>query len=1065
MKGKATVIFVFTILAGVHAANAGISVQSATCEYRENPLGVDTPIPRLSWILGADERAQVQTAYHILVASDRETLEREQGDLWDSRKVLSGQSLNVSYAGKPLSSLARCFWKVRAWDRDGNASEWSAPAFWQMGLLDEAAWAGARWVKAPEADPGDGELLSAWIWHPKQRTQPGSRVCFRREIEVSPEAGEATIELTADDSYALYVNGKRVGANDNWKMRVRHVLRVGEALRPGTNVIGVVARNKGTDARGLIVGVRLGKADGGHVLPVDGWRCATVDPTGWLEPGFDDSDWVAPEVLAEYGDQPWGTLNAAAALRPLPLFRREIPVDKPVARATLSVCGLGQCEVWLNGRKVGKAIMDPGWTDYGDTCLYATHDVTERVVKGGNAIGIMLGNGMYNVAGGRYTKFRGSYGPPKAILHLDIRYDDGSQEALVTDGAWACAPGPITFSCIYGGEDYDARRSHRLWCAFGYDAADWTSAEATGGPGGVLRAQSAPPIKVMDGRVSVDAKVLGPGTVVYDLGQNASGVPCVTVRGPEGTTIRLTPGEKISPDGRVDQGNIGSPSYFEYTLSGKRTQTWHPRFMYTGFRYVQVDGAAPQDDSNPDGLPVVEAVEGLVTRNSAETIGSFECSNDLFNRIDTLIDWAVMSNMQSVLTDCPHREKLGWLEENHLMVQPIMYTYRVPLLLEKIARDIREAQLDNGMVPDIAPEYVQFNGGFRESAEWGSACVIMPWYAYQWYGDRRILEDQYAAMARYVAYLESTATNHIAKPGLGDWYDYVPGQAPGSSKLTPTTLTATAIYHYDVTILEKVARILGKTGDAGRYAELAAAIREAFNKEWFHADTNQYAEGSQTANAMALYMGIAPEGRRAAVLDNLVADVLAKWQTAGDVGHRYLIRALADNGRSDVVYAMTNRTESPSYGGILETGATSLTEAWDARPASSLNHFMLGHIQEWFQKDLAGIQPDPEAPGFKHFFVRPQAVGDLTMATGMHRSPHGLIMATHSRSNNTSGVRVAIPVNTTATVHVLGPETATVVETGKDVAQVEGVTALGYQNGAHVLTVGSGEYAFAVRNP
>ena len=358
------------------------------------------------------------------------------------------------------------------------------------------------------------------------------------------------------------------------------------------------------------------------------------------------------------------------------------------------------------------------------------------------------------------------------------------------------------------------------------------------------------------------------------------------------------------------------------------------------------------------------------------------------NLINTLIEWAVMSNMQSVLTDCPHRDRLGWLEENHLMLHPIMFGFDIPMLLERIGCDIREAQLDNGLVPDIAPEYVVFGGGVRESPQWGSASVIMPWYAYNWFGDRRILEDNYDAMQRYARYLESTATDQIAKPGLGDWYDYVPGQNPGGSKLTPTRLTATAIYYYDVTILEKVARRLGRASDADGYARQA------------------------------------------------------------------------EGGRSDVICAMTNRTDLPGYGAILEAGATSLTEAWDALPTSSLNHFVLGHIQEWFQQDLAGIQPDPAAPAFKAFIIRPQVVGGLSSVAGHYDSVDGRIESAWRVEDGKLTLRVGVPVNTTATVLLPTASAEDVTESNVPTADAEGVTFLKYEDGAPVYGVGSGAYAF-----
>ena len=488
---------------------------------------------------------------------------------------------------------------------------------------------------------------------------------------------------------------------------------------------------------------------------------------------------------------------------PLPLLRREFDVPKPVLRALVSVCGLGHYELHLNGARVGDSVLDPGWTDYRKTCLYSTHDVTELLRRGSNCFGAMLGNGMFHERGERFWKFIGSFGSPQMILRMQIDFVDGTVTAIVSDAAWRVAPGPITLSSIFGGEDYDARLERPGWDRPGFDDTAWPVVTVTEGPGGRLVAQSAPPIKVMETFSPIHVSEPAPGVFVYDLGQSFSGRPEITVRGQAGTTVRITPAEVLDAKGLADQRGSGGPCFYTYTLRGEGLETWHPRFTYYGFRWLQVEGAVP------------DKVEGQFIRCSANRAGSFACSDDLFNRIHQLVDWAIGSNLQSIVTDCPHREKLGWLEIAHLMAPSTLYTYDAASLFAKVARDTTESQLASGLVPTTAPEYCVFCESFRDSPEWGSAAVVLPWLLHQWYGDTRVLAEGYPTMKRYVDYLTTRATVHIIAQGLGDWGDFPSVEEHmGWAQMTPLSLTGTAIYFHDAAILARAASFLGKPEDA-----------------------------------------------------------------------------------------------------------------------------------------------------------------------------------------------------------------------------------------------------------
>jgi len=777
-------------------------------------------------------------------------------------------------------------------------------------------------------------------------------------------------------------------------------------------------------------------------------KVSAWSPTAsWTMGLLKESDWQADWV---------GAAETNAPARPQTvLLRREFTVKPKLRRALLHVCGLGCYEVSLNGRKAGNALFPPGWTKYDKTCLYDAYDVTELLRPGRNAAGLLLGNGMYNVVGGRYTKFTGSFGPLKAIAQLRLEYADGSTELIGSDANWRLAPGPITFSCVYGGEDYDARLEPAGWNQPNFDDSKWDVASVLKGPGGKLKGLScaAPPIEAFDVLKPVSIKPLKPGVTVFDLGQNAALMPRLKVHGTAGSVVKMIPAELLGNDGAV----AGLGAYWKFTLADGGSQSWFPKFFYYGCRYLQIECQAP---ANSD-LPVVETLEGVVVHSSSAPVGEFECSNPLFNRIRTLVRWAQRSNMMSVMTDCPHREKLGWLEEDHLNGPSLRYEFDLAQLFAKVMNDMADSQRPNGLVPDIAPEYVQFNGGFVDSPEWGSAFILVPWQQYEFTGDLELLRRHYDGLKRYVAYLGSRATNHIVSHGLGDWYDIGP-KPPGVAQLTPIALTATAFYYYDAAILARTAALLGHANDAKQYGELAGQIRTAFNQKFFNPSTGHYAAGSQCGNAIPLVMDIVAPPDRQAVVDALVKDVQDRGNalTAGDVGYRYLLRALAEGGRSDVIYAMNNQSEKPGYGYQLKQGATSLTEAWDAGRASSQNHFMLGQIMEWFYRDLAGIGCGPEGAGFKKILIQPTVPGDLTWVKASYNSIHGVIVSDWKREGGQFALDVTIPANTTATVYVPAKQPSKVTEGTSPANRSPGVKFLREETGRAVYQVGSGRYVF-----
>jgi hypothetical protein len=795
------------------------------------------------------------------------------------------------------------------------------------------------------------------------------------------------------------------------------------------------------------------------------WSETAFWETGLLtKKGWDDSRWIAYEKLDKTKQIVPGIPHTKEKGLPrdvIPQFRKEFKIDKNIKSATLFISGLGQYEAYMNGAKIGSDFLDPAWTNYRKTCFYNAFDVTRYLRKGANVLGVILGNGMFFIPQERYTKFVIAYGYPQMRAKLILTYMDGSREAIGTNRSFKTAPSPIVFSSIYGGEDYNATLELQGWKKAGFDDSSWKNSVDVDGPGGELKAQSAPPLKVMDTFMPIQISTPQKNIWVYDMRQNASAIPKITVKGSRGDEVTIIPGELLDKNGLVTQSATGSPYQLKYRLKGNGIEEWQPRFTYYGYRYLQVENAIPAGRKNPGNLPVIINLQSLHTRNSAERTGRFSCSNELFNRIYHLIDWGMRSNMASVLTDCPHREKLGWLEQAHLMAASIRYNYNVPNLLSKIVDDMREAQTKEGLIPDIAPEYPVFSRGFRDSPEWGSAFVILPWYIYQWYGDMQPLQKNYEAMKRYAAYLQSKSEGNIVSHGLGDWYDIGP-KKPGPAQLTPKALTATAIYYYDVTILQKTAALLGNKEDEEKFSQLAEQIKIAFNKKFFHPENSQYAGGSQTANAMAVYMGLVKNENRQAVIDNLVKGIEKNGYklTAGDIGYRYVLRVLEDAGRPDIIFAMNNRSDVPGYGYQLIHGATALTESWQAYRNVSNNHMMLGHLMEWFYSGLAGIQVDLSQPVKERIIIKPQITGDITWVKAGFNMPLGKIESNWRRQGNLLFMDVVIPPNTQALIYIPSDNKNRITESGKSISLANGILNIDYENNSAVLRVGSGHYHF-----
>ena len=652
------------------------------------------------------------------------------------------------------------------------------------------------------------------------------------------------------------------------------------------------------------------------------------------------------------------------------ILRRSFKPWKTIKKAELRICGLGFYELTINNKKVGDAEFAPLWSDYDKSIFYNLYDVTSYLQLGDNEIRVLLGNGFYNEQGGRYHKLRISFGPPTLKFFLYVIYEDGMRERLLSDENWEWTPSPIVFNSIYGGEDYDAR----------IEPTDWRPVVIQEAPKGLLRKQIAKPVKIME-QFPVKKTLRKDSLMVLDMGQNLAGYPEITVSGKPGQYLKITPAETLTPEGLCNQKQTGRPHYYTYILKGEDKETWHPRFSYYSYRYLQIEG----------DIKVLKDIKSCFIYNSAQRIGEFECSNPLINDTHKLIDRAIRSNWQAVWTDCPAREKLGWLEQDWLNGEALVYNYDAQSMIEQTMQNIVDAQHEDGSMPEIAPEYTQFTGSwakpFQESPEWGGAIIALPMLYWQHYGDLSLAREYYEPMKRYINYLASQDSAYILKMGLGDWYDYGPGRA-GFSQNTPMPLVATAHYYQWMCYMYVLAKQLGKRDEAYAFNQRAENIRQAFNREFYDAKRKTYGTGSQCSLALPLYLKLVPEKDYQAVLQNLIKDIHAHGDrlTTGDVGNRYLFYTLVKNGHRELLYKMLNHYDVPGYGYQIKKGQTTLTEQWNPDHGASMNHFMMAHIENLLIPDLLGIQRNGDL-----IEIAPHPVGDLTWCKGSTMSAQGKV--------------------------------------------------------------------------
>ena len=738
-------------------------------------------------------------------------------------------------------------------------------------------------------------------------------------------------------------------------------------------------------------------------------------------------------------------------------LRKEFSLPAKVVRARAYVTALGYYELRLNGQKVGENVLDPAWTTYEKRNLYITYDITLQLHQGLNAVGAMLGNG-WAVPPKHYgPPIITPYSSPALLLQIQIEMEGGKQLTLVSDTSWKATQGPITSDGIYDGETYDARLETPGWDSPGFSDSNWQAAQAAKSPGGVLSAQMMPPIRVIDTLVPVKMTNPRPGVFVYDLGQNFSGWAELRVSGPRGTAVTMRFAELVYDDGMINRETIRRAKARDtYILRGEGLETWEPRFTYHGFRYVEVTGFP--------GTPSLDSLRGRLVHSAVEPTGSFAASNPTLNAIQKIIRWGQRTNLHSVPTDCAQRdERMGWMGDAHVTAEEAMLNFDMAAFYTNFVRDIRDTQGADGTLTDTVPHKY---GSRPADPAWGTAYPLLCWYMWEQYGDRRILEENYEGLKKYVEFLRSKAPDNVLRYSYyGDWV---------AVEKTPGALVSDFYYYYDVQVLAKIAKLLGRSEDEQAYTQLGAQIKEAFHREFYDSKRGVYANGTQTANALPLFLDLVPKDAQGTVSGSLFNDIVYAHDshvTTGFIGVKYLLPLLTRNGQADLAYDLAAKTTYPSWGYMIENGATTLWELWQKRLGPSMNshnHPMMGSIGAWFYQALAGI--NTETPGYERLRIQPQIVRDLRWASASTESLRGTISSSWTHSPGIITLDVVIPMNSVATVTIPKEEEMTEVtvregerviwEGGKFVPGAPGVTGGRQANGDIVLDVGSGRYSF-----
>jgi alpha-L-rhamnosidase len=1037
-------LVVLTMLASVSvssAADSSVRVVDLTTEHLKDAIGIGATRPRLSWKLLSDVPGQVQTAYQIRINYWDAKAAKQVA--WDSDKIVSDQSVLVDWPGEPLDSRDGGYWQVRIWDKDGNPTAWSDPSPFEIGLLHPAdEWKG-RWITVdlPRYDIMAAPLSDAsWIdGGSSQREATAARVAV--ELPKGVAVSTATVDVAAAGLISLYVNGLATRQGPSSHTAPFHA-DFGQQLRPGRNVIGLFslavrvrpdANLKNNLAAHIVIDLDNGKRID---INTDGaWKMIARPPDGWFAPEFDDSSWQSAHVEGRYSDAP-PIHSADGSIGPGRYLRKGFAVRGPVARARLYATALGVYEASINGKLVSEDQLAPGWTDYFKRVMVQTYDVTNLLQPDqNNVLGAILADGWF---AGRL----GWMGPqqyarisdhPLFNAQLEIAYQDGTTQTIVTDDSWKGGSGEIVGSDEQLGEVQDARQSN-AWDRDGFDDSKWQAAQTEEHDDIQLDPELGVPVrKLME--LKPQSIVRMGGMWIVDFGQNMVGHVRLTGVGPAGQQVQILHGETLNPDGTIYNENLRQAiSFDQFTFAGTgKPEIFEPQFTFHGFRYAQITGY-PGDLTADD-------IRGIVVGSDTPDTGSIVTSEPEVNQLISNIRWGQRGNFLSVPTDCPQRdERMGWMGDAQVFAPTAAYNADVAAFFRKWMVDVDDGQLaggaNDGAFCVTSPRVGNPNPGYPI---WGDAGVIIPWVMYTTYGDRDFLERNFDHMVRWVDFSQRQSDHLLRMGGVGD--NLAPltggtgrGPRPFNGPNSTTAVLDTAYFAHSAQIVSKAAAVLGKTDDAAKYDLLFRDISAAFVKAYVHDDGSMVA-GTQSTYVVALQFGLLPDRLRDAVAKQLVNDVNQRGHlSTGFVGVGLLNPALTDIGRSDLAYKLLLTDTYPSWLFTVKEGATTIWERWDgytpergfqASSMNSFNHYSLGSVGLWLYTGAGGIVIDEAHPGFKHFFLRPQFSPRFASFAVNFDSPYGRIISTW-RTGNRGDVTydVTVPPNSSATLTLPGDVTS-----------------------------------------
>ncbi len=754
--------------------------------------------------------------------------------------------------------------------------------------------------------------------------------------------------------------------------------------------------------------------------------------------------------------------------RPAQYFRRSFALNKKIKTATAYITAHGMYEAQINGKRVSDHYLSPGWTSYNNRLQYQVYDVTTMLNNGANAVGVVAGTGWYRgyLA---WNDHKNIYGKRTGILfQLEIEYNDGTTQTIVSDESWRSSYGAIRYSEIYNGETYDAREEKTGWSTSQFNDAGWSNVKTGETDKANLIATYNEPIKKHERFKPIKIFKTPKGELVADFGQNLVGWVELKVKGNSGDKIDLFHTEVLDKEGNFYTENLRvAKQQNTYILKGGEEEFFEPHFTFQGFRYIKINGFP--GELKPENITAVALYSDM------KPTGTFTSSNALINQLQHNIQWGQRGNFLDVPTDCPQRdERLGWTGDAQVFSRTATFNFGVNNFFAKWMKDVALDQQPNGSVPFVIPNVLGSTAG--GSAGWADAATIIPWNVYLAYGNKQILQDQYNSMKAWVGYMEKASKNYLWNTGshFGDWLFYSPfDDNDGRAAVTDKYFMAQCFFAYSTQMVLNTANVLGKTEDISYYTSLLQKVKEAFLKEYVTAN-GRLLSNTQTAHVLALHFDMLPEAMRKPAADKLVDNIKSYGNhlTTGFLGTPYICHVLSRFGYNDIAYKLLLQETYPSWLYPVKKGATTIWERWDGiRPdgtfqvptMNSFNHYSYGAIGDWMYRVMVGLDTYEDGPGYKHIRIQPHVGGGFTNASASLQTYYGTLSSGWKTETGKMILDVEIPANTTATVYVPASDPGSVTENGVALSSSKDLTITGTENGYVVLKIGSGKWRFEAK--